>query len=121
MAVNVCSFKNKQLKMTVLNKRRTKFATEVNCFNIVFLLCCLLCCVNFALGVVSHTKECNTVKIGFMSRGFNASDLLTQPVNGQYNNYFISYNFITCLLFIINIRILCMYLFSLLFGVNLPI
>lgn len=78
MAVN--TYNSKQLVMTVLNKRR-KNVLRVDCFSNVLLLCCL-CCVTLVSGVDPLTKECSDVKSGFLERGFNASDLLSQPVKG---------------------------------------
>lgn len=83
MAVNICNLNNK-LKMFLYNKNRTLFLIDVNVNYVVILLFYLLCSVPLAFGIELHTKECSAIKMDFMSRGFNASDLLPYPVNGIF-------------------------------------
>lgn len=64
------------------NIRKQRLLNRVNSLCTVFVFCAfLLCLVTPTLG--GDLSECNTIRMGFQTRGINATDLLQHPTNGK--------------------------------------
>lgn len=81
MAVNRCICGCKHISECGYSVRKQRLLNRVNSLCTVVVFCAvLLCHVEPTIG--DDTTECSAVRMGFQTRGINASDLLAEPKNG---------------------------------------